>query len=57
MTTYVVRVDLVDGYEIVSLDAATIDEALQRASRIWPRPISVTLVGTIDRQPQAYLAG
>lgn len=54
--TYEVRVDLADGYEIVSLDAATIDEALARASKIWPNPQQVRLLGTVDRQPQVFLA-
>lgn len=52
--TYVVRVDLVDGYEIVELEAATIAEALQRASNIWCGG-EVRLVGTIDRAQQKAL--
>jgi hypothetical protein len=54
--TYEIRVDLVDGYEIAKLDAASIEEAMQRASKIWSQPQHVTLLGTIDRQPQKCLA-
>lgn len=47
-----------EGYRVVRLEAATIEEALERASRIWmhqTRP--PRLLGTISVEPQAYLAG
>ena len=56
MPSFEMRVDLVDGFEIVKLEAASIEEAIQRASRIWPNPQSVTLLCRVDHQPQTFLA-
>ncbi len=50
------RVDLSDGFEIVKLEAATIEEAVQRASKIWSNPIRVTLLARIDTGKQRFLA-
>jgi hypothetical protein len=55
MLTYEVRVDLAEGFEIAKIEAATIEEALDRASKIWSAPQNVKLVGTIDRSPQVCL--
>ncbi len=54
--TYEMRIDFSDGFEIVSLEAASIEEALNRASKIWCGSESVKLLGTIDRKPQEFLA-
>ena len=53
---YEIRVDLADGYEIVKLEAASIEEALHRASRIWPNPQEVTLLARVEQTPAACLA-
>lgn len=54
--TYEMRVDLADGFEIVKLTAASIEEAIQRASKIWSKPLAVTLLATVDHRPQECLA-
>ncbi len=53
---YELRVDLSDGFEIVKLTAASIEEAVQRASKIWSKPERVTLLAIIDPTPQKFLA-
>lgn len=53
---YEIRVDLADGFEIVKLNAASIEEAIQRASRIWSKPQQVTLLATVSQNPQVFLA-
>ena len=52
--TYEVLVRVGDEKHVVSLEAATIAEALDRASKIWCGG-EVQLLGTIDRQPQKAL--
>lgn len=50
------RVDLSNGFEIVKLEAVTIEEAVQRASKIWANPIRVTLLAPVDTGKQEFLA-
>jgi hypothetical protein len=54
--TYEIRVDHAEGTNIVSLDAATLDEAVMRAGLIWSAPERVVVLATIDRSPQKCLA-
>jgi len=53
--TYEVLVRVEDERHVVRLEAATIREALDRASRIWSGG-EVTLLAMIDREPQKALA-
>lgn len=56
---YEIRIDFRDGtFEVVTIEAATIAEAIQRAERIWsPATVeSTTLLAIIDRSPAVALA-
>lgn len=51
---YEFRIDHSAGSSVVSIDAATLEEAFQRANNLWVR-CEVTFLGTIDRRPQLFL--
>ena len=57
MLSYEIRVDHTEGTNVVKIDAATITEAVQRASRIFRGTTETTLLCMVDRAPQKYLAG
>ncbi len=56
MSGYEIRVDHSAGSDVVTIEAATIEEALQRASRIWSGTTQTLLLCTISRHPQTFLA-
>lgn len=56
MNGYELRVNFVDGFEIHTIEALSINGAEIIARTLNPDAISVQLLAVIDRKPQEFLA-
>lgn len=59
MFAYDIRVDPAGAgdVEFLVVQAASLDEALEQASAMRPDSWAVTVLGSVDLEPQKYLAG
>ncbi len=57
MFGYEIRIDHAGVTSIVTVEASSLDKAVAIARRWFNIPVEITVLASIDRKPQTFLAG